>query len=719
MQRRSFLRAILCTAAAPLTGAACRAPEAYTPVEDGAAHFTLGVASGDPRPESVILWTRVEDDDADADADLELLLEVARDPDFVDVLTIDGAEALSITAEAMFDRCVKVKVRGLDPAVSYYYRFLYSKDGRRFGSRVGVTKTAPAKDDDVTVRFAFVSCQDFVGRYYNAYRHLLGQELDFVVHLGDYIYETTGDPSFQELGSRGVSFDDTAGAIAFNEGTPDAYYAARSLDNYRQLYRTIRSDKSLQEVHATLAMLVIWDDHEFSNDCWGATSTYFDGRADEADVARRKAANQAWFEYMPVDLGGDDLRYDPSADFPGDLEIYRDFAFGKHLHLVLTDLRSHRADHLVPEDAFPGAVVVDQAQLTAMLGEVPSWADPYVDVDTFLGGIYGDALRAAAPALGYDAAKVAGKQSALFLNSMVDAVNGAGGSLVPIDDETLQTLERGVAFATIGKSGFYSSFGSRYLVAREPFAAYSELRWQESAGASEDAMGPEQEAWFLQTMQGSDRTWKVWANEFTLMPLQIDLTFFPTLPAAFIKLFALVADSWDGQPKRRDLLLDALSKLDNVVAITGDIHSFFAGLPSVRADADARIIELVTSSITSQPLQRELESLVANDPVLSTLEGAGALASGIKDLLTTLGTNPHMAHADVVVNGYATVELDGSTLRSTFYAIADGESKTDHGDDVDGLFVATTFQVNAGERELYQDFAGALKRWDTATKTWV
>lgn len=723
MRRRSFLRAILCTAAAPLTGAGCRAPEAYVPIEDGGDFFTLGVASGDPRPESVILWTRVDDPDEDADADLELLLEVARDPEFVDLLTIDGGESLAIVAEAAFDRCVKVKLRGLDPATTYHYRFIYGKDGRRFGSRVGATRTAPAASDDVAVRFAFVSCQDFIGRYYNVYRHLLGQELDFVVHLGDYIYETTGDPSFQELGTRGVTLSDSAGAIAFNEGSADAYFAARTLGNYREIYRTIRSDPALQEVHARLPMLVIWDDHEFTDDCHGATGTYFDGAQDEEDVARRKAANQAWFEYMPVDLGGDELRYDPEAEFPGDLDIYRDFTFGKHLHLVLTDLRTYRADHLVAEDAFPGAVVADEAALAALLGAVPEWAEPYVDVDAYAGGIFGAALRAAAPALGFDAGKVVGKQSALFLNSMVDAVNAvvdAGLQLTAIDEAELSTLERGLSFFTIGKSGFYSSFGTRYLVAREPFAAYAQLRWQETGGASETAMGPAQEAWFVETIQTSDRTWKVWGNEFTLMPLQIDLSTFAALPDAFKKLFFLVGDSWDGQPIRRDALLQALAGVDNVVAITGDIHAFFAGLPGVRGAPEERIIELVTSSVTSQPLQRQLEGLVASDPALSSLPGAGALASSIKDLFTLFGTNPHMAHADVAVNGYVVVEVDGAAMTATYQAIGDGEAKIDHpADHLGGLFTATTFRVNAGERELYRDFDGVWMRWDAATTKWV
>ena len=99
-----------------------------------------------------------------------------------------------------------------------------------------------------------------------------------MVHLGDYIYETTGDPLFQGgADERALSFDDEAGAIVFNEGTDDEYFAAKSLDNYRQLYRIYRSDPALQTIHERYPVVMMWDDHEFTNDSHGATGTYFGG----------------------------------------------------------------------------------------------------------------------------------------------------------------------------------------------------------------------------------------------------------------------------------------------------------------------------------------------------------------------------------------------------------------------------------------------------------
>src|SRR5262249_44243510 len=154
-------------------------------------------------------------------------------------------------------------------------------------------------------------------------------------------------------------------------------------------------------------------------DCHGAVATYYDGMKDETDEARRKNANQVWFEYMPVDYPDDpEFAYDAAAKYPDDIRIYRDLVFGKHLHLVMTDERTFRADHVIPEQAFPGAVVLDQAKLTAALGSLPTFAQPYVDVDTFQTGTYKTALAGAAMAEGYDAADITGKLSVSFINGI-------------------------------------------------------------------------------------------------------------------------------------------------------------------------------------------------------------------------------------------------------------------------------------------------------------
>jgi alkaline phosphatase D len=123
-------------------------------------------------------------------------------------------------------------------------------------------------------------------------------------------------------------------------------------------------------MHPRFAFVNIWDDHEYSDDCHGATATYFDGKRNEEDVPRRRNAEHVFFEYIGVDdeslpSGQVDLSSKPL--YP-DSRIYRDLRYGKHLHLILTDSRTFRPDHLIPEDAFPGTIAVDRAGLTALFG---------------------------------------------------------------------------------------------------------------------------------------------------------------------------------------------------------------------------------------------------------------------------------------------------------------------------------------------------------------
>src|SRR5262249_15384807 len=161
----------------------------------------------------------------------------------------------TLAATAAFGGCVKARVVGLEAATTYYYRFIYvADDGKSYASHVGTTKTAPKPEDDVPVKFAYVSCADYVGRHYHSYAALAFEEnVDFFVHLGDYVYETTGDPGFQGgAPERKMVFSDEAGAIAFSSATK--YYAAKSISNYRDLYRTIRGDASLQAVHEKFPM---------------------------------------------------------------------------------------------------------------------------------------------------------------------------------------------------------------------------------------------------------------------------------------------------------------------------------------------------------------------------------------------------------------------------------------------------------------------------------
>lgn len=687
-------------------------------VVDGFEYFPQSVASGDPRPGSVILWTRVEDPDA-PDEDAELELELATDAAFSDVI---GQLAI-VTASAAHDHCVKVRLTDLSPGQQLYYRFVYVKGDTYLASRVGQARTAPAPEDDVAARFAVVSCQDF-SRWYNVYLALAEQEFDFVVHLGDYIYETTGDPDFQApIEGRTIEFDDKAGAIVFNEGESGEYYAAASLDNYRQLYRSYRTDRSLQTVHERAPMIVTWDDHEFSNDCHGSTATYFGGAVDESNVERRKAANQAWFEYMPIDIQDDpDFDYDPGVAFPGDLVIYRDFVWGKHLHLAMTDERTWRSDHPIREDAFPATVVVDEATVMAELGVLPSWTRPYFDVDLWDGGSLRDALIAAAGDVGYDAAWITGNLDAEFVNGLIQIIDPGGMTLAPIPDADIQMMPRGVSFASMGKSSFYGSFGARVLVIKPPYDLWTRLRYQETGGQSEQVLGEVQEAWLVDTLTSSDRTWKLWGNEFAVSQVAIDVR--DLAPAPFDQLYYLSLDLWDGHRNRRDALLGQLAGITNMVALTGDIHAFYATTPYVEGDPEQRIIELITSSITTQSFKEILAGIVATNPALAGFPEAALLVEALDSLLTSasLKTNPHFAYANSDLYGFVMVDLDGATLDATYHQIGRDYLFTDYSANLNallGAFSTERFRVNAGERELYRDLDGEWKRWDRDSQSWV
>ena len=682
-------------------------------VVDGFEFFPQSVASGDPRPGSVILWTRVEDPDANPDEDLELELELSLDPEFQSPLT----EIAVVTARASFDRCVKVRVSDLPLGEPFYYRFVYRVGDTWYGSRVGRSKSAPEPSADLPVRFAVISCQDYA-RWYNLLHLLAEEELDFVVHLGDYIYETTGDPEFQApIEGRIIDFDDAAGAITFNEGTPEEYAAASSLDNYRQLYRTYRSDRGLQKVHERAPMIVTWDDHEFSNDCHGATGTYFGGAVDETDVERRKRANQAWFEYMPVDYPDDpDFEYDPGASFPDDIKIYRDFVYGAHLHLAMSDERSWRSDHPIREDAFPGTVVVDDATVMAELGELPSWARPYLDIDSWDGGALAQTLVDAADQLGFDPAWISGQLDALVVNDLLSELG-----LTPLSDQELMGLPRGVSYASMGKSGYYGSFGARLLVNKPPYDLWTRLRFEQDPQL-EHVLGAEQEQWLIDTLGGSDRTWKIWGNEYLLGQIAVDVR--DLAPAPFDNLYYLSLDLWDGHRNRRDVVLGALAPVENLVAITGDIHGFYAGTPFAKGDPEQRITELVTSSITSSSFKEILEITVASNPALADFEEAALLVEALDSLLgsASLKTNPHLGYARSDRHGYLIIELDGARLEATTHELERDDLLTDYADQLDVVEAAIgseRFRVNAGERELYRDFDGEWRRWDRATMTWV
>ncbi|WP_437619416.1 alkaline phosphatase D family protein [Sorangium sp. So ce1151] len=748
MRRRDFLRATLVTAGSVVVPTACSEGEGITgacDMNEDDTFFPQSVASGDPRPESVVLWTRLVD--GAGETDLNLALVVALDEAFTQLVELrstsstvattgSGGTRVPVTARAEFDHCVKVKVSGLSPGTTYYYRFYYTTGNGCFSSRVGRTRTAPAPDADVPVRFAFVSCQDYVGRFYNAYAALARQELDFVVHLGDYIYETTGEPSSQAPSQeRKIAFSDVEGAIALKADDIE-FHAARSLGNYRELYRTYRADRALQRVHERFPMIATWSDHEFSDDCHGATATYLDGRdAEREDEDRRKAANQAWFEYMPVDYrAGEDFQYSSAAAYPEDITIYRDFTFGKHVHLVMTDLRSYRADHLIPEDAFPGKVIVMQAPLVDMYGDPPPYTSPYIgDIDDYKDGLYRKALEEAAAAFGFDPSFGYAQNerprviNAMFVNAIVAKLNEQREEPLDLIPESEYAFwERGISYADLGKTDYYSKFGSRYFVIKDAFDAVSYF--------AEDApvMGDAQSAWFKDTIEKSKSTWKVWGNECCLSQLTIDIA--SSLPAdsPLRPRLYMSCDGWDGFRKERNDVLETLAAQDNVVTITGDLHAFLVGTPAEDTSSSMNILEFVAPAISSATYRSLLRKQVAAHPILKDVAQAKNIAEGIEDYLvgSTTGegedmtkVNPRLAFCKAAGNGFCVAEANADEFVVTLHMLPDSALAAPLYEEADEAalkkqITTERFKTVAGTRDLYREVGGKWKKWNPEVADW-
>ena len=269
LQRRAFLqRAALVAAAGTLPRWAwSNHPLQHDP-------FALGVASGDPTPDGVVLWTRLlPTQHGDLSDPFTVRWELADDPAFRRIVQRGQATALPALGHS-----VHVELTGLAPARWYHYRFMLGDAI----SATGRTRTAPAADAmDAHLRIAFASCQRWEHGHYAAWRHLCADQPDLVLFLGDYIYEYASPPS-------------TTGLARVH-----ALRHASTLADFRDRYALHKSDPALQAAHAACPWAVTWDDHEVQNDYAGAQ-----GKGSQGDpvafLALRSAAWQAFYENMPL-----------------------------------------------------------------------------------------------------------------------------------------------------------------------------------------------------------------------------------------------------------------------------------------------------------------------------------------------------------------------------------------------------------------------------------
>ena len=293
--------------------------------------FSHGVASGDPLQDRVILWTKITP--ASFGKSVAGHWFVASDPRFAKIIR-SGAFITDVTR----DFTVKIDAAGLDPGLTYYYRF------EALGTRspVGRTKTLPL-GNVASLRFAFASCANYPHGYFNAYARIAERhDLDFVVHLGDYIYE------YDLLNYVNPALVGVRDVQPINEIV--------SLTDYRLRHALYKSDPDLQAVHRQHPFICVWDDHEFANDAYRDGAENHNPENGEGDwAARKRNAIRAYQEYMPI-----------RSRSLQDGTIYRQFKFGNLADLIMLDTRIHGRDRpFAPASAD-----------TQMLVDDPFIADP-------------------------------------------------------------------------------------------------------------------------------------------------------------------------------------------------------------------------------------------------------------------------------------------------------------------------------------------------------
>ena len=603
--------------------------------------YPHGVASGDPDPSSVILWTRRPFEAGDRE---KLTVEVAEDANFSRVVATAAAPV-----SAASDWTSRVLVGGLKPARTYWYRFT---DAHGNGSRVGRTITAPLPDDPRPVTFAFVSCQDVNESKLNGYRRMIFEDerarpddqLDFVLHLGDFIYEVVqypedGKPRYGRNLYEVARIPDALQASIF--------HIPSTVDGYRAVWKGYLADPDLQDARARWPFVCIWDNHEFSWQGW--QSILKNPKFEQPGQTIKVAANQVWFENIPArvkapsgsleEFGSvpvenvkiekfrdDGLGLEPNNIAAIDsLIIYRALRYGRHLDLLLTDERSHRGPSPF-EDASPG--------------ELADWGD-------------------------YD-------------------------GMFP--DDLMQILDGGRAFNG-GNPPAQLEFNGKTIPNPRKDQPPQTL------------LGGKQKTWFKDRLRNSTATWKIWASSQSTLEQRADPE---NLPAELTKQkwpagrFANVGggdfgSAWVERSEIYDLVRDA--KITGFAIVSGDLHSFWAGyaashLPPAKFEPVG--LSFTGGSMSSVGAGEANQYVIKKDnkfrPLYLADRPGAAKPESTYDMLLTHGVRscfeyaksfdrakaralsnpdvaPHLKFVDIGGHGYATVRLDGDEMRTEFVCI--------------------------------------------------
>ncbi|HEX4667292.1 MAG TPA: alkaline phosphatase D family protein, partial [Chthoniobacterales bacterium] len=526
--------------------------------------FPDGVASGDPDPESVILWTRRPFAKGSAE---RLVVEISQDRDFTKVIATKRAPVLAAS-----DWTCRVLVGGLKAATVYWYRF---SDDTGAGSRIGRTITAPADGDPRPVRFAFVSCQSVNEGAQNAYRRMIWEDerapadkqLGFVLHLGDFIYEVVEYP--EEVPHR---YDRTVYDLG---KIPDArkvsnFHVPTTLAGYRMVYQAHIRDPDIQDARAHFPFVCIGDNHEFSWQGWQSFITYPGSKIESAQPLR-VAANQAWWEYIPsrvAKASGPGLdRFDPPAvkkapitklddhgfgdeannrTAVGSMTAYRAMRYGKHVDLILSDLHSYKMQE---PTARPEANDLDSGDTPFMIPE--SWVE--------------------------------------ILDAGRDYAGGKPPAAIKVGDKAVPNFRKD----------------------EPPFTA----------------LGREQKAWLKERLTKSQATWKIWGATNGTLDMRSDPQNLPAeliqklkKPWTWPEYGSFGGGDFSGALTERAELYDFIrdQHIDGFVIVSGDRHSFWAGyaakaLPPQKFEPVG--VAFITGSISAPGLAEALEHGLKDNPL--------------------------------------------------------------------------------------------------------
>lgn len=549
--RRAFLKTTATGIALATTkGLAGKLP---SPTIERRDLFPQGVASGDPTSESIILWTRrppVKDNFTK-----KLIVEISTTPDFKK--NVAGGTA-NVSADS--DWTCRFLVTDLEPSREYWYRFI---DDQGFASRIGRTMTAPGDDSDTPVRFTFVCCQSPNESALNAYRRMIfedearpeNQRLNFVLHLGDFIYEVTWYAEDNPNGNRGRRIKNL---YKFPQGRKVGnFHLPVTLEDYRTLYRAYLEDPDLQDARARWPFVCVWDNHEFA---WaGYQSQYVAGGGYNAPAQNQKVfANQAWWEFIParvqqpgnptldqfkapavVDSPMDQFNEDGLSEEPNNLKainslkIQRVLRWGKNVDLLLTDNWSFRSPDMSSDDF-----------------NVPRYprVAPQLPLEIMY---YGRHYNGDNPP---DTIRFNGK----------DMPN-------PTKDVHAMTF-----------------------------------------------LGSEQRRWFLEQLGASTARWKIWGHSFGTMEVRSDYQNLPgELGSGWPKDVGYAV--MDNRFLRdKDIIFDFIrdQKITGFAVVAGDRHAFHAGLASKALPPkkfEPLGVEFITGSISQQTLFEVLEVTMAKD----------------------------------------------------------------------------------------------------------